>query len=112
MTNTTSGLYVQMQGNITTTNAVPLSLNGYLENLSGNNTYTGVLWGTNTPYLQSDAGTLNLSYPGMNVSEYAFNLQRRRRQWRHQRQCHRYPWRRDQIRQQHMDDLRDVELPQ
>ena len=67
----TSGAALQLQGGISTTTAVGLTLNGAgtatngaLENVSGSNTYSGLIaLGTNST-IGSDAGTLILSNTG------------------------------------------------
>jgi autotransporter-associated beta strand protein len=63
-----SGAALQLQGNITTTTAVRLTLNGAgvntngaLENVSGNNTYTGPITMAAGAWIGSDAGNLVLS---------------------------------------------------
>jgi len=63
-----SGASLQMQGDISTTTAVNLSLNGVgaaskgaLENLSGSNTYSGAITLANNATIGSDAGLLTLT---------------------------------------------------
>jgi autotransporter-associated beta strand protein len=65
------GAALQLQGNISTTTAVPLTLNGTgittngaLENVSGNNTYSGLIALGSNATIGSDAGTLTLSNTG------------------------------------------------
>ncbi len=84
--NTTSGVTVatgaalQMQGNISTTTAVPLTLNGTgvtgngaLENVSGANTYSGLITLAGNTTIGSDAGTLAITNPGT-ITGSGFNL--------------------------------------
>ena len=68
-----SGGALQLQGGITTTTAVPLTLNGAgvtaspngaLENVSGNNTYSGLITLGSAATIGSDSGTLTLSNTG------------------------------------------------
>ncbi len=66
-----SGGALQLQNNITTTNATALNLkgtglttNGALENVSGNNTYTGLITLGAAASIGSDAGTLTISNAG------------------------------------------------
>ncbi len=66
-----SGAALQMQGGITTSAATPLTLNGTglggkgaLENVSGANTYTGLVTLAGNTTIGSDAGTLTLSNVG------------------------------------------------
>ena len=75
----TSGATLQMQGGITTTTAVPLTLNGAgvnskgaLENVSGSNTYAGLvtLGAATTIGVDSAADTLTLSNTGTITGAY------------------------------------------
>lgn len=66
-----SGAELQIQGGITTTTAVGLTLNGTglttngaLENVSGTNTYSGLIQLGSNATIGSDAGTLTLSNAG------------------------------------------------
>ncbi|MGD0390721.1 MAG: glycosyl hydrolase family 28 protein, partial [Tepidisphaeraceae bacterium] len=65
------GAALQLQGNISTTTAVGLTLNGAgittngaLENVSGSNTYSGLITLGSNSTIGSDAGTLTLSNTG------------------------------------------------
>jgi autotransporter-associated beta strand protein len=66
-----SGAALQLQGGISTTTAVGLTLNGTgiatngaLENVAGNNTYSGLIALGSNSTIGSDAGTLTLSNTG------------------------------------------------
>jgi autotransporter-associated beta strand protein len=65
-----TGAALQLQGGISTTTAVPLNLNGTgvtaspngaLENVSGSNTYSGLITTQSASTIGSDAGTLTLT---------------------------------------------------
>jgi fibronectin-binding autotransporter adhesin len=79
------GSVLRLSGNITTDSAVPLYLNGSgynttqagaLENVSGNNTYTGAVTLTSNSSIGADAGsTLNLTNGGvLTTNGYALTL--------------------------------------
>ena len=78
-----SGAALQMQGGISTTTAVALKLNGTgvaaspngaLENVSGNNAYTGQITLASNSTIGVDAGTLTLNYSGGSGITGAYNL--------------------------------------
>ena len=77
-----SGAALQMQGNISTTTAVPLTLsgdgvtaspNGALENVSDSNTYSGLITLAGNTTIGSDAGTLAITNTGT-ITGSGFNL--------------------------------------
>lgn len=71
--NVVSGGVLQLTGGISTTTAVPLTLNGAgiaanprgaLQNINGNNTFSGLITLAGASTIASDADTLNLTNPG------------------------------------------------